>query len=83
MCHLATHRHTATCHACTADGDSIPPNGNTSSNRYLYPTDTDANAERHSHTANSYPHPTDANARAIYRHGVRFRLRLWHHPGRH
>jgi hypothetical protein len=74
VCYLATHRHTATCHACTADGHSIPTDGNTSSNRYLHPTDTDINADRYSRTANSHPYPTDANPFASDRYGVHFWL---------
>jgi hypothetical protein len=84
MYYLIPSHHTAHCYrdACTADGDSIPPNGNTSPNRYLHPIDADINADRYSHadrysrTANSHAHPADANPLASHRHRVRFRLRL-------
>jgi hypothetical protein len=76
MRHLVTPHRTADCYVCTADGD-------TNANRHPYTTNRDANADSHPHTSDSYSHTTDANTLAPHRHSVRFRLRLYHHPGCH
>ena len=75
------------CHACTTDSDSPATDGDANANRYhdTYPANRDANADPHrdAHPTNPHAHPADANVLASHRHRVCFRLRLYHHPGRH
>jgi hypothetical protein len=82
VCYLDTHRHTAACHACTADCDfsatdgDTAIDGNTTANRYPHTTDGYANTDRHADPANPHAHASDSNTPSCHRHRVCFRLRL-------